>query len=383
MKNRLETMTSRQRVTEAINHRVPDRMPIDLGMYSATGISAFAYQNLREYLGLDISHIEMAELVQGLARVDTDILERFHCDCVLLNPPPAKAALWNPRGEYSFWVPDYFRPERNAAGDWVVKHNAQQMRMPGDGFFFDGDWIAFQNIWEEPVFNAYTARAEMIFKETEYFTAFRGFYPFYDQNMDYFCDMLTDPDALIEKNARRLPIWKERAGRVIDAMGGHIGAICMSGDLGGQNTPMCRPDDFEWIVMPFLKELTGLVHRNSDLKVFLHCCGAIEPLIPLLIESGIDILNPVQISADGMAPRHLKEKYRKDIVFWGGGVDTQHVLGACPPPQVRENVRELVRIFKQDGGYVFNPVHNIMGNVSPESIVAVYDTAYEESFPEA
>lgn len=375
-----ETMTPRQRVTEALCHRQPDRMPIDLGMYTASGISAFAYWDLREYLGLPLNEVELCECVQVLPWVQEDILKRLHCDCILLNPGKADLPVWNPRGKYRFHVPEGFSPERDQRGGWTVRKNGQTMRMPPDGYFFDGDWITFSDLWEEPVFSAYMREAERIEKETDYFTAFKGFSPFYSQDVEYFCRMITEPEKLAEENAQLLARQLERAGRLIRESRGRIGAVCLSGDLGCQTAPMCRPESFERVVLPFLKEFCGFFHRNSDMKVFLHSCGAIEPLIPLLIEAGVDILNPVQISAAGMEPRALKRKYGGKIAFWGGGVDTQRVLGFQPEKAVRENVRECVAAFKPGGGYVFAPVHNIMGNISPQDILAVYDEAYRSSF---
>ena len=135
-------------------------------------------------------------------------------------------------------------------------------------------------------------------------------------------------------------------------------------------------------MLPYLKQVCDFIHQNSDTKVFMHSCGSIEPLLPLLIEAGIDIINPVQISATGMDAAALKRKYGDRIVFWGGGANTQQVLGIEPPKAVRDHVRTLVQTFKPGGGYVFCPVHNILGNVQPESILAAYEAAYEASFYE-
>lgn len=377
-----ETMTSRQRVTEAINHRIPDRVPIDLGMYTASGISAFAYQNLREYLGLAKVDVEIYECVQVLPRVQEDLLQRLHCDCMVLNPQRSDLVPWNVREKYCFWVPPEFQPHRSASGEWIVTKGQQKMRMPPNGYFFDGDWISFQNVWEDKVFSSYMKEAERIYKETEYFTAFKGFSPFYSQDLDYFCEMITDPDPLIEENRHLLKLQLERTAKLIEESHGWIGAVCMSGDLGGQNGPMCRPEVFGKVVLPFLREFCQFIHRNSDMKTFLHTCGSIEPLIPCLIEAGVDIINPVQISARGMEPHRLKEKYGDQMVFWGGGVDTQHVLGIQPEADIRRNVRELVDAFKPQGGYVFSPVHNIMGNIAPADIITVYEEAYAASFYE-
>ena len=154
----------------------------------------------------------------------------------------------------------------------------------------------------------------------------------------------------------------------------------MSDDMGSQNGPMCNPTYVEEFSMPYYKRFCDFVHANSDIKLFLHNCGSIKPLIPLLIDAGIDVLNPVQISAANMDPQELKDEFGDKICFWGGGCDTQNVLGAGTPAEVADNVRKLVRTFKQDSGFVFNQVHNIMGDVPPENIVAMLDTAYEESF---
>jgi len=375
-----ETMTSRQRVIEAINHRTPDRMPIDLGMHSSTRISAFAYWNLREHLGLPVNRVEIADGVQVTARVDEDILKRFHCDCVILKPPLDKSQIWNPRGKYNFTVPDYYNPKQNSQGEWIVKRGTERMKMPNRGFFFDGNWLAMEDVWDENYMKMAAREAERIYKETDYFTVFLGFYPLYNADINYFCDMITDPERLMEENEVALSHQLELATYLIKNMKGHIGGICMSGDLGSQHSPMVNPEVFEHVSAPYLKRFCDFVHRNSDYKIFLHCCGSIEPLIPALIDCGVDILNPVQVSAQNMEPEMLKAKYGKDMVFWGGGVDTQNVLGFKSPDAVSENVKYLTDTFKPGGGYVFAAVHNIMGNVSPESIIAAYDTAYENSW---
>ena len=375
-----ETMTKRQRVTEAINHRVPDRMPIDMGMHTSTGISAFAYRDLRKWLGMPVDNVEVMDGVQLTARVDADVRERFHCDCILLKPKAEKYYTWNPRGDYLFQVPDYYRPELNEQGEWIVTRGEMSMRMPPGGYFFDGHWLSMEDAWDEKYFMETVREAERLYKETDYFTSFLGFYPFIRCDMDGFCDMITEPERVMEENANDLRWWLDRAAMFITHMKDYVGAVCMAGDLGGQQGPMVRPEVFERVSAPYLKEFCDFIHRNSDYKVFLHSCGSIEPLLPVLINCGVDIINPVQISARNMEPEMLKRKYGKDIVFWGGGVDTQNVLGAKPPEEVKENVKELVDTFKPGGGYVFCPNHNILGNVPPENIIAAYDTAYENSF---
>jgi uroporphyrinogen decarboxylase len=372
-----ETMTSRERVLKTINHKPVDRVPIDLGMHFSTGISAFAYWNLREYLGLSAGDIEIVDPVQFLARVDEDVLERFHCDCMLLHPGFTGTHRWNPRERYEFIIPEAMKPALDAEGSWIVERNGQRMRMPKGGFFFDGSWPGFGG---DDFFKRTAKEAERIYKETDYFTIFMGLWGFFSHDPDFLCNMLTDPDLVIEENKKQLENQIKYAGEIIDSMGQYIQGVEVNSDMGMQSGPFCNPKVYEDLCAPFLKKLCDFIHQNSGLKIFMHNCGSIKPFIPTLIDCGVDILNPVQISADNMDPRELKEEFGNRITFWGGGCDTQRVLNMGTPRDVEENVHMLVNIFKTNGGFVFNQVHNIMGDVKPENIVAMFDTAYKESF---
>ena len=378
-----ETLTHRERVIRAIRHQPVDRMPIDLGMHYSTGISAFAYWNLREHLGLSTDSIDVPDMVQFLARVDTDILERFHCDCMLLQPRWSKSNRWNPRGHYNFSIPCTAEPKFNAEGEWIVERNGKSMRMPAGGFFFDGDWPDFN----EETGNAFIAQAareaERIYKETDYATMLMAFGGYFSSHIDSLCKMLTDPDEIHALNEKMCQEDLLKAELIIKSMGKYIQGICLNSDLGSQSGPFCRPSVYAELCAPYVKRLCKFIHENSDCKVFLHCCGSVKPMIPILIDSGIDILNPVQISAKNMNPQQLKQEFGDDLTFWGGGCNTQEVLWSGTPAQVDAHVRELVNVFKPRAGFVFNQVHNIMGDVPPQNIVAMFDAAYAESFYEA
>jgi uroporphyrinogen-III decarboxylase len=164
---------------------------------------------------------------------------------------------------------------------------------------------------------------------------------------------------------------KERVQDKIDAL-----FICGT-DFGTQISTFCSADTFRNLYMPYYKKVNTWIHKNTSWKTFKHSCGAIEPFIPLLIESGFDILNPVQCSAVGMDPSLIKEKYGKDIVFWGGGVDTQKLLPFGTPAEVREQVKERCAIFGKGGGYVFNAIHNIQAGTPTENIVAMFEALKE------
>ncbi|MCL2421491.1 MAG: hypothetical protein FWD03_06495, partial [Defluviitaleaceae bacterium] len=237
-----ETMTRRQRVLAAVNHQIPDRVPIDLGVHFSTGISAFAYQRLREHLGLDASEIDVADPVQMLARVDRDVLERFHSDTMLLNPRRKSYARWDVRDNYSFMISDKAIPVQKDNGDWIVSDGDKSMRMPNGGFFFDGDWFAPQEYAsEDEEFEAYAASAERIFKETDYFTMQMGF-PGFFSGLNFACLMLTDPDEAIAQREQTLKWAMGRAEKVVRMYGQYIQGIEVNSDLGTQSAPFLRPE---------------------------------------------------------------------------------------------------------------------------------------------
>lgn len=375
----IKTMTSRERVIKAVNHEPVDRMPIDLGMHYSTGISAFAYRDLREYLGLSTDRIEITDMVQFLARVDEDVLKRFNCDCIVLHPGWEATRRWKPRKKYEFIIPASADPRQDEDGQWIVERKGKQMRMPAGGFFFDGDWPYFEERDEDEVIRITAKEAERIYYQTNYYTMYMSFSGYFSDHPDWLCNMLLDPQTILAQNEQILEAELKRAKKVIDTMGDYIQAVFINADLGAQNAPLCRPSLIEQLSAPFMKEFCSFIHENSDLKVFLHCCGSIKPMIPILIDCGIDILNPVQISAANMDPAELKNEYGDKIAFWGGGCNTQHIFDTATPREVAQNVRELVKIFKPGSGFVFSQIHNIMGNIPPENIVAMFDTAYDLS----
>lgn len=382
-----ETLTSRERVIRTLNRQPVDRYPIDLGSHMSTGISAFAYWNLRQYLGLSTDAIWLPDLVQMLAYVDTDIIERFHIDCILCEPRWAATRRWNPRGAFSFSVPAAFDARQNSAGDWLVTQGADTMRMPSGGYFFDGAWLSdWGGMDEDAALAAYAREAERIYKETPYATNFVGYccglgFGAFFGGIDESIAMFDDPAGVLASHERTLASYLTRAGKIIDRFGGCLQLITIGDDMGTQDRPMCRPSMIERFSIPFIQRFCDFIHRNSDIKVFMHNCGSIKPLIPLLIDAGVDVLNPVQISAKNMEPAALKAEFGERIIFWGGGCNTQAVLPCATPEAVRANVRSLAGAFRAGGGFVFNQVHNIMGDVPPENIVAMLDEAYAQSFP--
>ncbi len=193
----------------------------------------------------------------------------------------------------------------------------------------------------------------------------------------WFMDMLENPkfcEALIDHTAQ---YWVDWLTGFLGEVGDVLDIIMIGDDLAGQHGPLFSPDFYRSVVRPRQQRVIDAIKKQTKAKIWYHTCGDCTEYIPDLIEMGIDILNPVQISAPGMDPQMLKETYGEDLVFWGGGIDSQHVLPFATPEQVKQEVQKNVKILKPGGGYVFNNVHNIQAGVPPENILAMYQAAYE------
>ena len=170
---------------------------------------------------------------------------------------------------------------------------------------------------------------------------------------------------------------RRRLERFLGLVGDSIDIILFGDDLGMDNGPLMSPQTYRDIFKPRHAALNAYVHERSSMKTFLHSCGSLYALLPDIVETGVDILNPVQISVPGMDAQKLKRTWGREIVFWGGGIDAQHVLPFASPDDVRRAVCQNVETFKPGGGYVFNNVHNIQAGVPPENIVAMYETIHD------
>jgi uroporphyrinogen decarboxylase len=196
----------------------------------------------------------------------------------------------------------------------------------------------------------------------------------------WFMDMIEQPEfceALIDQTLR---FWLDWFDAFLAEVGDVVDVIMIGDDLAGQGGPLFQPDFYRRVVKPRHKRLVQSIKSRTTAKIWYHTCGACQGYIPDLLDNGIDILNPVQISAASMDPTELKSRFGQRLVFWGGGIDSQHVLPLADPEAVRQHVRRNVEIFKPGGGYVFNNVHNIQAGVPAENIVAMYDAAYEAGF---
>ena len=393
-------MTSRERVLKALNHEEADRIPIDLGGMASTGIMAIAYACLKEYLGISGGEIRIYDIGQQLAEVELEILSRFEVDVI---------SLWNSLGEIpGFWkpwklpngvdckIPFYvdLRPDEENGG-WLIWENGKSIqRMSANSLYFSenihplADLTTVEELQYVPrplirdeELKFLEIRAEALYKNTDFAVmanfggsileagnSLRGFSRFM---MDLGKGGMFVEDligGIVETQLKNLTLF-------LEAVGNYVQIVQFGDDLGMQDRMIISKSMYQKYVMPGHKELFQHVHQNSNCAVFLHSCGSIYPLIPDLIEAGVDILNPVQTSARNMDPQKLKDEFGKQITFWGGGCDTQHVLPFATPDEVAQHVRDQIEIFAPGGGFVYNQIHNIQADVPPENIVAMFDTA--------
>jgi uroporphyrinogen decarboxylase len=399
-------MNSRERVLTTLQHQEPDRLPIDLGGMRSTGITAIAYNRLLRHLGIEgMAHV--GDTGQQLADVEEPVRQRFHVDVAALDMVGAdwvrSGCTWQPwtlSDGSPCMVPVTFNPVLDENGDWVIVDEEGQVRsrMPKGGYYFDSyvhplaeiDTIegadALAERWRpisNEVLDYLHEQARKLYEQTEYaiMGGFGGSFLEAGQGArgwdTFMMDLALRPDFAAHLLDLFLERYIENVRRYIEAVGEYVQLINVGGDLGTQHGPQLSTPMYRHFIQPRQAKLWGYIHEHSDMYVFLHSCGGIYPLIPGLIEAGVDVLNPVQTSAVDMDPVRLKREFGDQVVFWGGGCDTQSVLGNASPEEIREHVHERIRIFAPGGGFVFNQIHNVQVNVPPENVVAMLDAAYD------
>ncbi len=400
-------MNSRERVLRAIHHQPADRVPIDLGGTRQSGIAASTYHRLKQHLGRS-SSTRVYDVYQMLAEVEQPILERFGADVIGLNRPDVAFGIRNEN--FKPWqlfdgtpveVPGGFEPVTDEAGDLVLLRDGEPIaRMPRDGFYFDRvevfpgaahvDLEGYQppRLTDQD-FRHYAARAEALYQNTDLAIVaplgppYELFYGLGTGDFEaWMITLASEPDYVSALYERLVDAWLDNLQRFVDAVGDRVQILQVNDDFGTQQSLFLSVDMYRRLVMPAYQRGLDWIHRNTQMKVLLHSDGALFPLIPSLIETGFDILNPVQTSAAGMDPQRLKDQFGRQIVFWGGSLDCQKTLPYGTVDQVVEEVTQHLRVFSPGGGYVFAPVHNIQAGVPPENVVAMYDTALQFALPE-
>lgn len=390
-------MTSRERVLTTLDHRVPDRVPLDLGASRVTGVNPAPYAALRRLLGLPAQPPRVMDVWQMLAWVEEPVVEALGLD-VLAVPRLVQDfgvrldafAPWTLADGLDVLMPDRFRPVTEPDGSLALYLEGERVavKAPASPYF---DRTVEMKVYDPlppvesfpmPLFTAEdlewrrryaaTLRARTDKALLGEFGMILGRWGSYQEWM---LTVAGDPDYVRAYYERKCACMIRNAELYAQAVGDTIDIVWLGEDFGTQQGLMISPEVFRDLVAPYYGRLYDWIHRNTTWKVFFHCCGAIRPIIPTLIEIGVDILNPVQAEASGMEPIGLKRDFGDDIVFWGGGVDTQTVLPFGTLDEVRAQVRERIDILAPGGGYVFTASHNIQGDVSGERLLALYRAA--------
>jgi uroporphyrinogen decarboxylase len=377
-------MKPRERVTLALNHQEPDRIPIDLGGSICSSIHKNAYIDLKKHLGMELGEIQMVDYVQQLPYLDETLLERFGVDFRMVQLPSATAPGLEISGEGDYYA--------------FIDRWGSKLHMPKDGGLYF-DWVDFPikeaslealdaYAWPTPDPPEYNAQlrdqAKYLYENTDYALVGSaviggGIFEQPARTMgleNFFIALVTEPEFADRMMGRITEIYIESCQNYLEQVGEYLQVFTYWDDVCGQDGWLIAPDLYRRVIKPKQRRLLEAIKSHTDAKVYYHCCGAAFELIPDLIDLGFDILNPVQVSARGMDTKRLKQEYGQDITFWGG-VDTQRVLPFGTPEDVRDEAKRRIDDLAPGGGFVFAAVHNIQAFVPAENIVTMFETALE------
>lgn len=412
--------TSRERLNQTLNHIEPDELVIDMGSTAVTGIHADALNRLRKALGLEERRVKISEPLQLLGEVEEDVYQALGLDCVgistgmnLFGFSNAGRKPWTMQSGLLVDVPEDFNTTVDEQGRTYLYPQGDLNvppagMMPKGGFFFDnitrGDVSCdenensgtkdFQNdfaVFDDRQLRELERQCDYYYDHTDYgiiyssnIAAIGDFaivpgpnvkYPVGIRSLPEF--MMAHhlcPDYIHEVFELQVEIGLKNAELVRQACGDKIQVVQISGtDFGTQNGPFMSLDTFREFYKPYYKKINDWVHKNTKWKTFFHSCGAVMSFLQDFYDAGVDILNPVQLSARDMDGRILKEEWGDKFVFWGGGIDTQQTLPFGTPEEVYREVKERLELFARGGGYVFNTIHNIQSPTSVENMMAMFE----------
>jgi len=408
-------MTSRERILQSLSHQNPDRIPLDLGSTAVTGIHAWVVKKLRDYFGLDNHPVKVYEPYQMLGEVDNELREALQIDTTgIIGRKNMFGIENNDWKEFkTFWgqvvmLPGQFNTKLDRNGDLLVFPEGDTSvppsgKMPKASFFFDAiirqteiddskldvtdNLEEFSEISDEDLIY-WGNQANQAKSSGKAIVASFGGTAIGDIALvpavqlkhpkgirditEWYLSTVMRTDYLHQVFEKQTDIALSNLDKINRVTSDAVDVVFVCGtDFGTQDTQFCSPETFKELYSPYYKKINNWIHKNTQWKSFKHSCGAVEPLLQLFIDSGFDIINPVQINATGMDPLKLKAKYGREIVFWGGGVDTQKVLSFATPREVEEQVLKMCKIFSVSGGFVFNTVHNIQATTPVENVIAM------------
>lgn len=411
------TMSPRERVLASVAHREPDRVAVDLGSNPSSGISAVAHARLVQHIGLRDQRSRVYDVVQQLAQPSDELLDRFRIDAVDIGRAFNTAdADWHPMllpSGIEIDVPSWFSPVHQPDGAWDAfdQDGLRIATMPIGANFFDQTHFPYIDGYPDDLSSLATVMPRVLWSglvhspwdhasEPDFWAQLRArtialrattdralvvvvgcnlfeWGTFLRRIDNFLMDLALDPDNVERLLDALMEIHLATLEKVIAAVGDVADIIRFGDDLGMDRGPLMSPDTYRMHFKPRQTVLNAYVHQHSGMKTFLHSCGSIHKLMPDLIEAGFDIINPVQITAKDMEPERLKRDFGADITFWGGGADTRKILPLGTPEAVKDHVRRNIETFAPGGGFVFVPAHNMLPDIPPENIVAMFEAVDE------
>ena len=388
-------MTSHERVLKALRHQEADRLPFDLGACVLTGMNVHCYRALRKYLGLPEVAIELCDTTQQLARIHDDVVDLLKVDVRGVDPMPLSEAPLRVDAH----------PDKSSRYTEMTDELGITWRMPLDGGHYfdmvrhpladaesieDLDAYAFPPGGDASRFVTMKQRADAYrYGEQRAYILGRHNAGIWELALwmsgfeKFFCDMMVEKE-FSHRLMRKITDYKlEYWEKALDTVGDNVLVISEADDLATQNSLLCSVELYREMVHPYHKELFHFIKDRAkkngapETYLFYHTCGSMLPFADLLHEEGVDILNPVQVSAKDMDSKRLKKELGDRFTFWGGGVDTQYVLPRGTVQEVKDEVRRRIDDFAPGGGFVFSTVHNVQFDVPPENYMAMWEAMRE------
>ena len=414
-------MTPRENLRKTLNHEEPGRVVVDFGATPVTGIHVLVVEKLREHFGLERKPVRVHEPYQMLGEVEEDLLEAMGVDVVGISPPADMFG--NPLEHWKQWrtpwgqevmIPGTFTVSVDQKGDTLIYPQGDISvqpcaKMPGAAFFFDAlnrqlpliednldpednveefSLLGEEDLvyWENAIGKASSGTRGVVANfggtgigDIALVPALNLKAPKGIRDVaDWYMSTLVRPDYLHYVFDRQTDVAIENLSRLKELAGNQVDVAYICGtDFGTQDSSFCSPETYQELYAPYYRKINHWIHEHTQWKTFKHSCGAVEPFMEHFIDSGFDIINPVQINAAGMDPGLLKDKYGERLVFWGGGADTQKVLPFGSPEEVKTHVLRECEILAPGGGFVFNTVHNIQANVPLRNVIAMLEAIRE------
>ena len=412
-------MTARERVMAALNFKQPDRVPLDFNAHRSSGINVIAYRELRKFLDLPPSPLYIYDFIQQLAIVEKDVLDLFDVDTFQLgcdfDQKPGYWKDWQLQDGTPCKIPAVIDARKETKGGYIYNAQGKEIgKQPLGCHYFEQSCFPLADDFEKEDFSDFEDLAQDVMwlnvpcppvtldyktpqgaKELREAAAAtrdstdRAIYGIFGGNLvetaqfifrmdNLLCELLANPqrihnflDALMERHMANLKAFLDAAGDYIDIIG-------FGDDMGSQGGPQFSPDVYMEFFYPREKIMWSYIHeRFAEMKICLHCCGGVRPLMPLLADAGLDAINPVQFTCKDMDLAELKKEFHGKLTLWGGGCDTRDMLPNSTPDKIIPHVKANLEILNKGGGFIFQQVHNILADVPPANVTAMFKTVRE------